>query len=167
MVKGVDFMKSIYEGYTSFVGDVEKMHDFITMSMEDFLGFYSYLDREDYYATYDELMDMSRKSCMSHVNARADVCTGCAYARACADDGRFEPCDGYKFDGTNPDSYDALSATAQINCIDQFINIMCPYSDYDGCGLWVIETDIKEMIGEQFYIDEDGNWYDEGRKVRG
>ena len=157
-------MKSIYEGYTSFVSDVEKMHDFITMSMEDFLGFYSYLDREDYYATYDELMDMSRTQCRSRVNNR-QVCCGCAYTKACFDEDREIECDGYKFDGKNPDSYDALSATAQINCIDQFVNVLCPYSDYDGCGIWVIEADIKEMIGEQFYIDEDGNWYDEGRCV--
>lgn len=159
-------MKSIYEGYTSFVGDVEKMHDFITLSMEDFLASYSYLEREDYYATYDELMDMSRTQCRSHCNNQ-QVCCGCAYTKVCFDEDREVECDGYKFDGKNPDSYDALSATAQINCIDQFVNIMCPYADYDGCGLWVIEADIKEMIGEQFYIDEDGNWYDEGRKVRG
>lgn len=166
-------MKNIYEGYTSFAGDVEKMHDFITLSMDEFLESYSYLDREDYYATYDELMDMSRKQCQNYCmehdvfRKKSVICSGCAYARACFDENREVECDGYKFDGTNPDSYDALSATAQINCIDQFVNIMCPYADYDGCGLWVIEADIKEMIGEQFYIDEDGNWYDEGRKVRG
>lgn len=151
-------MKSIYEGYTSFAGDVEKMHDFITLSMEDFLKSYSYLDREDYYATYDELMDMSRKQCKSHV-CNNSVCVGCAYTRVCGDEKRF--------DGTNPASYDTLTDTAKINCIDQFVNVLCPYEYCDNCSIDTIEADIKELIGKQFYIDEDGNWYDEGRKVRG
>lgn len=51
-------MTNIYEGYTHFLDDEEKMHDFITLSMEDFLASYSYLAREEYYATYDELMDL-------------------------------------------------------------------------------------------------------------
>lgn len=79
-------MKNIYEGYNSFLGDVEKMHDFITMSMEDFLGFYSYLDREDYYATYDELMDISRSECHSHCGVCKSVCAGCAYEKVCGFD---------------------------------------------------------------------------------
>ena len=91
-------MKSIYEGYTSFLGDVEKMHDFITMSMEDFLGFYSYLDREDYYATYDELMNISRCECHNYVGTHNlhYTCAGCAYEKVCGDDERIVPCDGRK-----------------------------------------------------------------------
>lgn len=42
----------------NFIDDREKMHDFLTMSMEDFLNFYSYLEENDYYATYHEIMDM-------------------------------------------------------------------------------------------------------------
>ena len=88
--------KNVYEGYTSLLGDVEKMHDFITMSMEDFLSFYSYLDERDYYATYDELMDISRAECNAHCGFREDVCAGCAYEKVCGDDDRVEPCDGRK-----------------------------------------------------------------------
>lgn len=42
----------------NFVDDEEKMHDFLTLSMEDFLLSYSYLEEEDYYATYHEVMSM-------------------------------------------------------------------------------------------------------------
>lgn len=166
-------MKNIYEGHTSFAGDVEKMHDFITLSMDEFLESYSYLDREDYYATYDELMDMSRRQCQNYCmehdvfRKKSVICSGCAYTRACFDGDMDVECDGYKFDGTNPDSYDKLGAFEKLNCIDQFINIMNPYWDELPLDIGDIEYDIKEMIGEQFYIDEDGNWYDEGRKVRG
>lgn len=50
--------KSVYEGGHSFIGDEEKMHDFMIMDMVQFLSFYSYLSVEDYLATYDELMDL-------------------------------------------------------------------------------------------------------------
>ena len=52
-------MKSIYEGCHSFLADHEKMHDFILLSMEEFLETYSYLDIKDYMATYDDLMSTS------------------------------------------------------------------------------------------------------------
>lgn len=42
----------------SFAGDANKMHDFLTMSMEDFMGLYSYLEEKDYYATYHEVWEM-------------------------------------------------------------------------------------------------------------
>ena len=51
-------LNNIYEGFDDFLQDECKMHDFITMSMEDFLNFYSYLDEQDYYATYDALMNL-------------------------------------------------------------------------------------------------------------
>lgn len=52
-------MKNIYKDYHSFLADHEKMHDFILLSMEEFLETYSYLDIKDYMATYDDLMSMS------------------------------------------------------------------------------------------------------------
>ena len=52
-------MKSVYEGYHSFFADHEKMHDFILLSMKEFLETYSYLDIKDYMATYDDLMSTS------------------------------------------------------------------------------------------------------------
>ncbi len=52
-------MKNIYKGYHSFLADHEKMHDFMLLSMEEFLETYSYLNIKDYMATYDDLMSMS------------------------------------------------------------------------------------------------------------
>ena len=52
-------MKNIYKDYHSFLADHEKMHDFILLSMEEFLATYSYLDIQDYMATYDDLMSTS------------------------------------------------------------------------------------------------------------
>ena len=49
--------KSVYEGHRDFIDDPDKMHDFLTLSMDEFLFSYSYLDVEDYYATYDAVMN--------------------------------------------------------------------------------------------------------------
>lgn len=49
---------SVYNGHASFLSDNEKMHDFITLSMDEFLESYSYLTEGDYYATYDDLMEL-------------------------------------------------------------------------------------------------------------
>ena len=42
----------------SFADDANKMHDFMTLNMEEFLFSYSYLNEDDYYATYNEIMEM-------------------------------------------------------------------------------------------------------------
>lgn len=42
----------------SFADDMNKMHDFMTLNMEEFLFSYSYLNEDDYYATYHEIMEM-------------------------------------------------------------------------------------------------------------
>lgn len=42
----------------SFASDANKMHDFMTLSMEDFMFGYGYLDEDDYFATYHEIMSM-------------------------------------------------------------------------------------------------------------
>lgn len=70
--------------------------------------------------------------------------------------------------------FEDLDIRAKLNCMEQFINIIVPYADYDeGClddvGLSNLECviiDIGEWIGEQFWFDENGDWYDEGRKVK-
>jgi hypothetical protein len=61
-----------------------------------------------------------------------------------------------------------LDVRAKVNCMEQFLNIMIPYAPE-----WDDETDlddlvatIDEWVGEQYYFDRDGNWYDEGRRVR-
>lgn len=45
----------------SFADDMNKMHDFMTLGMEDFMKSYSYLDEDDYYATYHEIMGMIKR----------------------------------------------------------------------------------------------------------
>lgn len=42
----------------SFASDANKMHDFMTLSMEEFMESYSYLEEKDYYATYNEIWSM-------------------------------------------------------------------------------------------------------------
>ena len=62
-----------------------------------------------------------------------------------------------------------LSEEAQKNCLDQYINIMCPYDtagDLDGASFEEIAESINYWTGDQFWFDKNGNWYDEGRMVR-
>ena len=64
--------------------------------------------------------------------------------------------------------FEDLDIRAKLNCMEQFINIIVPYADYDDCpnDMEYVIYDIGEWIGEQFYFDENGDWYDEGRKVK-
>ena len=66
-----------------------------------------------------------------------------------------------------------LDIRAKLNCMEQFVNIIVPYADYDmvddafGCtDMECVAADIEEWVGEQFYFDTNGDWYDEGRMVR-
>lgn len=66
-----------------------------------------------------------------------------------------------------------LDIRAKLNCMEQFINVIVPYADYDmvddgfGCtDMECVVADIEEWVGEQFYFDKNGDWYDEGRMVR-
>lgn len=52
-------MKDI-NGY-SFADDMNKMHDFMLLSMDEFLLSYSYLNENDYYATYHEIISMLKE----------------------------------------------------------------------------------------------------------
>lgn len=65
-------------------------------------------------------------------------------------------------------TFNELSMRAKVECMDQFLNVVVPYADYDGVdnNLDYLVVDIEETCGEQFYFDEDGNWYDEGRPMR-
>ena len=45
----------------SFADDANKVHDFLTLSMEEFMFSYSYLDEKDYFATYNEIMEMLKE----------------------------------------------------------------------------------------------------------
>ena len=42
----------------SFADDMNKMHDFMTLNMEEFMFSYGCLDEDDYFATYHEIMAM-------------------------------------------------------------------------------------------------------------
>ena len=68
----------------------------------------------------------------------------------------------------NTKEFNSLSTRAKINCMDQFVNIIVPYADYDDCpnDIECVVWDIEEWVGDQYWFDENGDWYDEGRKVR-
>ena len=63
--------------------------------------------------------------------------------------------------------YDDLSTTAKITCMNEFIDKMIPYDwdDVNEGDVADLEATIREWISDQYYIDEDGYWYDEGRKI--
>ena len=66
-------------------------------------------------------------------------------------------------------TFDELDHEAQDNCIDQFLGIMCPYDtdgSLEGATRDELRTTINAWIGDQFWVDKNGNWYDEGRMVR-
>ena len=52
-------MKNV-AGY-GFTDDMNKMHDFMLLSMDEFLSSYSYLNEDDYYATYNAIMRMLKE----------------------------------------------------------------------------------------------------------
>lgn len=65
--------------------------------------------------------------------------------------------------------FEDLDLYAKLNCMDQFVNIMCPYEDYSDLTLEEMAINIEywlEPYPDQYWIDMDGNWYDEGRMVR-
>lgn len=63
--------------------------------------------------------------------------------------------------------YDELSTTAKIHCMCNFLDKIVPYDweDINEGNVADLEDTILYWIGSQYYIDEDGNWYDEGRKL--
>ncbi len=52
-------MKNI-TGY-DFTDDMNKMHDFMLLGKDEFLSSYSYLNEDDYYATYNAIMKMLKE----------------------------------------------------------------------------------------------------------
>lgn len=65
-------------------------------------------------------------------------------------------------------SFDDLDRKAQENCVDQYLNVMCPY-DTDGslenATFDEIAESINYWIGDQYWIDSEGNWWDEYTRV--
>lgn len=82
----------------------------------------------------------------------------------------FEVYDGYDFvydDFFNHVKYEDLSTTAKIHCMEEFLGKMIPYGwdDVDDGSVADLEYTITCWIGNQYWIDGEGNWYDEGRKL--
>lgn len=64
----------------SFITDEAKMRDFLTISKDEFLRSYSYLDEDDYNATYDAVMNLIGKSLgWEYTIAEEFGCEGCPY----------------------------------------------------------------------------------------
>lgn len=64
--------------------------------------------------------------------------------------------------------YEELGTKAKMNCVLQFINIICPY-DYVGATASEIGENADlfvEATPDQYWFDQNGDWYDEGRKVK-
>ena len=63
--------------------------------------------------------------------------------------------------------HEDLSTTAKVNCMNEFIAKMIPYEwdEVNDGSVADLEATITYWIGEQYQIDEEGYWYDEGRKV--
>lgn len=82
----------------------------------------------------------------------------------------FEVYDGYDFvydDFFNHVLYEDLTTTAKVHCMEEFISKMIPYDwdDVNDGSVSDLEETIKCWIGDQFWIDGDGNWYDDGMKL--
>ena len=64
-------------------------------------------------------------------------------------------------------TFDDLDAVAKVHCMEVFLSRVIPY-DCDDCrdgSLEDIATTINCWIGDQYFIDRNGNWYDEGRRL--
>ena len=65
--------------------------------------------------------------------------------------------------------FNELGKNEQKNCIDQFVYVVCAYewNDIDPFEDIGVAIDLfVDATPEQFWFDENGDWYDEGRKVR-
>lgn len=50
---------------SDFVGDIEKMFDFIELSREEFMESYSYLSKEEYDLTKLHVLELAREACIN------------------------------------------------------------------------------------------------------
>ena len=60
-----------------------------------------------------------------------------------------------------------LRTVAKVHCMEEFLNKVIPY-DCEDCNegdLDALLRNIGYWLGDQFYIDLDGNWYEEGRRL--
>ena len=58
--------------------------------------------------------------------------------------------------------YNDLDIIGKINCIDGYINKICPYEDVEECDLSDMEYNVREFLKEteSYAIDECGCWYE-------
>ena len=60
-------------------------------------------------------------------------------------------------------TYDALSIHAKIHCLEMYMNVICPYEYWDDVKEIVdVEYDVREWLdrsGDEYKVDEEGNWY--------
>ena len=64
--------------------------------------------------------------------------------------------------------FNDLGLRAKMNCVLQFDYIICPY-DFVGSTASEIGENADlfvEATPDQYWFDENGDWYDEGRKVK-
>ena len=58
--------------------------------------------------------------------------------------------------------YNDLEINAKINCIDGYMNKICPHEDFEECDLSDMEYNVREFLKEteSYVIDECGCWYE-------
>ena len=57
-------------------------------------------------------------------------------------------------------TYESLDIEAKVNCMNEYINKVCPYEDWEGCEIEDVEYSIKAILEEMKYlIDTEGYWY--------
>ena len=63
--------------------------------------------------------------------------------------------------------YESLGINEKLNCIDGYINKICPYEDFEEYDLSDIEYNVREFLKEteSYIIDECGDWYEIALKL--
>ena len=58
--------------------------------------------------------------------------------------------------------YDDLEMNARINCINGYINKICPHEDFEEYTVGDMEYNVREFleIEDSYIIDESGDWYE-------
>ena len=65
--------------------------------------------------------------------------------------------------------YEDLTRGAKLNCLEQYVNVLCAYSDdLEECTMEELEQNVVlflEACSEEYELDNYGNWYWDGVKV--
>lgn len=121
--------------------------------------------------TREQMIELKERFMLEHADQwkQYDVSIGEA-DDIVSDDFIFDEYAGYDFtydDFFNHVKYEDLSTTAKIHCMEEFLGKMIPYGwdDVNDGTVADLEYTITCWIGNQYWIDGEGNWYDEGRKL--